>query len=56
MGEHAPAFGGGVAASTLSPIVLVGLIATILLVLAIPRKYVAVAMLPTIFLVPLGQQ
>jgi hypothetical protein len=56
MGEHAPAFGGGVAASTLSPIVLIGLIATILLILMLPRKYVAVAMLPSIFLVPLGQQ
>lgn len=48
--------GGGASASILSPIVAVAMAVTILLMLILPRKYVIVAFLVCIFLVPLGQQ
>src|SRR5262249_3260862 len=48
--------GGGSTASYMHPIVLALLISTILLVWLLPRKYVVVPFLLTIFLTPFGQQ
>lgn len=49
-------FGGGIAETTLSPVVLVAMLIAILLVWVLPRKYVIVPFLVFIFLVPIGQQ
>src|SRR5208283_5760893 len=49
-------FGGGVTATVLHPAVLVAMLIAIVLILVLPRKYVIVAVLLGIFLVPMGQQ
>jgi hypothetical protein len=54
--EHARSFGGGAAATSLSPIVLVAMIIAIILTLVLPRKYALVPVLSMLFAVPLGQQ
>jgi hypothetical protein len=48
--------GGGAGASSMHPIVLALLLATILLIWLLPRRYVVVPFLLTIFLTPFGQQ
>ncbi len=48
-------FGGGATETMLSPIVLVGLIISLVLVAVLPRRYVIVPMLLMAFLVPVGQ-
>jgi hypothetical protein len=49
-------FGGGATDSVIHPIVLLAMLLSALLILSLPRKYVAVPFLLTIFLVPRGQQ
>ncbi len=49
-------YGGGAAASILSPIVLVAMLAGLLLILVLPPKYVVGPLLVLSFLVPTGQQ
>jgi hypothetical protein len=48
-------FGGGPTETVLSPIVLVAMLIAILLILALPRKYVIFPVLLFAFLTPLGQ-
>jgi hypothetical protein len=48
-------FGGGVAETALSPIVVVVMILAIILILVLPRKYVIVPLILVTFLVPVGQ-
>jgi hypothetical protein len=48
-------FGGGTNATTLSPIVLIAMLIAIVLILALPRKYVIVPVLLIAFLVPIGE-
>jgi hypothetical protein len=48
-------FGGGVSDTTISPIVLVGMLIAIVLIGALPRKHVIAPVLLGLFLVPLGQ-
>ena len=49
-------FGEGTGETLLHPLVLVAMIVGILLVLFLPRKYVIVPLLTTMFLIPVGQQ
>ena len=49
-------FGGGLSGTALHPIVIILLITAILLILALPRKYVVVPFLLAVFLTPFGQQ
>jgi hypothetical protein len=49
-------FGGGAAESTMSPVALVAMLVAIVLLFALPRKWVIVPFLLFIFLVPLGEQ
>jgi hypothetical protein len=48
-------FGGGGTSTTLNPIVLVAMLIAIVLILALPRKYVIIPVLLITFLVPIGQ-
>jgi hypothetical protein len=48
-------FGGGASHTILHPLVAAALFATIVLIFLLPRKYVVVPMLLTVFLVPFGQ-
>src|SRR2546421_4838748 len=48
--------GEGTGETLLHPLVLVALLVSILLILLLPRKYVIIPVLSTIFLIPLGQQ
>jgi hypothetical protein len=49
-------FGGGASGTALNPVVMVLLIIAIVLIFLLPRKYVVVPFLLTIFLTPFGQQ
>ena len=49
-------FGGGAHDSTMTPFVLAALLIAVILVLVLPRRYVAVPILSIIFLTPAGQQ
>ncbi len=49
-------FGGGATASILSPLVLVVLLVAVLLLWVLPRRYMVIPFLFTIFLTPGGQQ
>lgn len=49
-------FGAGASSSSIHPFVLVLVLFTIVLILLLPRKYVVVPFLLTIFLTPFGQQ
>ena len=49
-------FGGGATATILSPVVLVAMLIAIVLIFVLPRKFVIVPLLITIFLTPQGQQ
>src|SRR6266550_4082120 len=51
-----PTFGGGVAASLISPIALCMLVLFAVLILLLPRKYMILPFLLAIFLIPLNQQ
>jgi hypothetical protein len=53
--EHARTFGGGVADTALQPVVLAALILALVLIIALPRRYVLWPFLLITFLVPLGQ-
>lgn len=48
-------FGGGVAETMLGPAVLGGMLIAIILILWLPRKYVIVPLMMSIFLCPIGQ-
>ena len=50
------AFGGGAAETVLHPLVLVMLVAALVLMQVLPRKYVIVPFLLALFFTPLGQQ
>lgn len=50
-----PAFGGGAAETVLGPFVLVAMIALILLIFLLPRKYVIAPLLFGLILTPVGQ-
>lgn len=56
MPELSHNIGGGPTESVLSPIVLIAMLVAIALVFLLPRKYAAVPILLSIFLIPLGQQ
>jgi hypothetical protein len=51
-----PAYGGGLNASIIHPIVLVAMILSIILIFVLPRKYIVIPLLLMIFLAPWGQQ
>src|SRR5580692_694277 len=53
--DHGREFGGGVAETSLNPIALAALVLASILILALPRKYIAVPLLAVTFLVPLSQ-
>jgi hypothetical protein len=53
---HGTTFGGGAAATTLDPIVLIAMVIGAILVLLLPRKYAIVPILFLFFLVPVSQQ
>jgi hypothetical protein len=55
MTPHPIAFGGGAAETILGPVVLVWMIVTIVLMFALPKKYVIAPLLFTILLCPVGQ-
>src|SRR5271165_5288344 len=48
-------FGGGVAETTLHPLVLVATVIAIILILMLPRKYAVIPFLVIVLLTPLGQ-
>jgi hypothetical protein len=48
-------FGGGASATILHPLVALALLITIVLIFALPRKYVLIPWLFTVFIVPFGQ-
>src|SRR5579862_6614517 len=48
-------FGGGAADTTLTPIALVIMIVALILIWVLPRRYVIVPALFTLFMVPVGQ-
>ena len=50
------AFGGGAAQTVLHPVVLVMMLASLVLMQVLPRKYVIVPFLLSVFFTPLGQQ
>jgi hypothetical protein len=54
--EHARSFAGGATATTLDPIVLIAMILAVILILALPRKYVMAPLFFMLFLVPVGEQ
>lgn len=56
MEEHTPKFGGGAAGTILHPAVLVAMLLAIVLFFVLPRKYVIVPVLVSMFLIPFGQQ
>jgi hypothetical protein len=56
MGPHTPRFGGGASETVLHPAVLVAMLLAMLLFFVLPRKYVVVPVLATMFLIPAGQQ
>jgi hypothetical protein len=56
MEPHGPKFGGGVDGTVLHPAVLVAMLLAIVLLFVLPRKYVIVPVLVTMFLIPFGQQ
>ena len=49
-------FGGGSSATTMHPVVIVWLIIASILMLALPRKYVAIPLLFAVLLTPFGEQ
>jgi hypothetical protein len=49
-------FGGGLNETFMSPVVLVAMLVTIVLVVALPRRYVGTPLLLFLFLTPLGQE
>jgi hypothetical protein len=49
-------YGGGLGSSILHPFVLAAMILTIILIVAIPRKYVVIPFLFSILMIPTGQQ
>lgn len=56
MEEHTPKFGGGATGTILHPAVLVAILLAIALFFVLPRKYVIVPVLASMFLIPFGQQ
>lgn len=56
MGPHTPRFGGGANETVLHPAVLVAMLVAMVLFFVLPRKFVIVPVLATIFLIPAGQQ
>jgi hypothetical protein len=56
MEPHTPRFGGGANETVLHPAVLVAMLLAIVLFFVLPRKYVLVPVLVTMFLIPAGQQ
>jgi hypothetical protein len=56
MEEHTPRFGGGANQTILHPAVLVAMLLAIALFFVLPRKYVIVPVLVSMFLIPFGQQ
>src|ERR1051326_419504 len=54
--DQSHTFGGGLTESSLTPIVLVGMLVAILLMWILPRKYVVVPFLCFALLVPMGEQ
>lgn len=54
--DQSHTFGGGLTESSLTPIVLVGMLVAILLMWILPRKYVVVPFLFFALLVPMGEQ
>jgi hypothetical protein len=55
-GQNNLRIGGGAGASSMHPVVLIWLLIAILLIFVLPRKYVIVPILVTLFLTPFGQQ
>lgn len=53
--EHS-SFGGGASGTVLHPVVVAAMIVAIILMLALPRKYVAVPLLFSITMIPYGQE
>jgi hypothetical protein len=56
MGDHVRSFGGGATDTMMSPIVLVAVVLTIILLFLLPRKYLIVPFFLMAFFVPLGEQ
>jgi len=56
MEEHTPKFGGGANETILHPAVLVLMLLALVSFFVLPRKYVIVPVLVSMFLIPLGQQ
>ncbi|MGC2331978.1 MAG: hypothetical protein WA581_11030 [Candidatus Acidiferrales bacterium] len=54
--EHLRVFGGGASETVLDPVVAIAMIIAIILIVALPRKYVMVPLFVMLFLVPLGEQ
>jgi hypothetical protein len=53
--EHAREFGGGLTETALNPIALAALLVASILILALPRKYLALPLLAVTFLIPVSQ-
>jgi hypothetical protein len=56
MEQHGPKFGGGANETVLHPAVLIAMLLAMVLFFVLPRKYVIVPVLVTMFLIPFGQQ
>ncbi|HVN94216.1 MAG TPA: hypothetical protein VMT38_10995 [Terracidiphilus sp.] len=56
MQAYSAQFGGGGAATLLNPLILVAMLIAIALIFVLPRRFVIVPLLITIFLTPQGQQ
>ena len=56
MEPHTPKFGGGANETVLHPAVLVLMLLAIILFFVLPRKYVIVPVVVSLFLIPFGQQ
>lgn len=54
--DNTRSFGGGAATTTLNPLVLVAMVIAVILILALPRKYVIFPLLLLVFLVPTTEQ
>src|SRR5579862_2671175 len=54
--DIARSFAGGAVTTTLAPVVLVAMVIAVVLILALPRKYVILPLFFILFLVPVSQQ
>lgn len=56
MEPRTPKFGGGASETILHPVVLILMLLGLVLFLVLPRRYIVVPVLLTLFLIPVGQQ